>query len=85
MTWKETYEAVVEEQIREQEGWIEATGDVTDPGDLGILVTITDCLQTGDEALAQELLVVLAKSLADGGITEAKEVGRDLEQEGDGS
>ena len=74
MSWRDTANRVVEEQIREQEGWIAVTGDVTDPGDLGTLVTITEALASGDEAFAQEMIVILATSLADGGIVEAKEL-----------
>jgi hypothetical protein len=62
----------VEEQIKAQEAWIEHTGDVTDPGELGTVVTILECLATGDDALAADLLVVLAVELREGDEREAQ-------------
>ena len=71
--WRQTADQVIEEQILEQEAWIEATGDVTDPGDLGTLVTIVEALASGDEGFAAEMVLILATSLREGGAVEAKE------------
>ena len=48
-----------------QEATIQATGDVSDPGPLGLVVTIAETLAGGDEELATALLVSLAEQLRD--------------------
>lgn len=71
--WVAAENQAVEEQIKAQEAWIEHTGDVTDPGELGMLVAALGCLATGDEEIAAEILLQLAVSLREGDETLAKE------------
>jgi hypothetical protein len=81
-TFRAAADKAVEEQMKAQEAWIEQTGDVTDPGELGMLVTALDCLATGDDELAAEILMAIAVSLRQGDEAEAKEAFRDLNTPG---
>lgn len=76
--FRQAADTAVEEQIKAQEAWIEATGDVTDPGDLGMLVTALECLADGDDELASEIFGQLAVSLREGDEREALEAAKEL-------
>jgi hypothetical protein len=81
-TFRQAADAAIEEQIKAQNAWVEHTGDVTDPGELGMLVAALDCLADGDDSTAALILGQLAVSLREGDEREAKEVSRDLSHPG---
>lgn len=72
-TFRQAADQAVEEQIKAQEAWIEATGDVTDPGELGMLVAALESLADGEDELAGDILGQLAVSLREGDEVAAKE------------
>src|SRR5688572_21631926 len=75
MTYRQAADFAIEEQIKAQSAWVENTGDVTDPGDLGMLVAALEALADRDEHLASVIFAQLAVSLREGDEREAIEQG----------